>query len=77
MKDNELAYYILTKCPKLKDFEFGKYGIIFDEKYLVKFSDLKFTMAVSYELNVLSGYIVPKKVKSRRKKSERCKLFNG
>ena len=66
MKDNELAYYILTKCPKLKDFEFGKYGIIFDEKYLVKFADLKFTMAVSYELNVLSGYIVPKVVKRRK-----------
>lgn len=66
MKDNELAYYILTKCPKLKDFEFGKYGIIFDEKYLVKFTDLKFTMEVSYELNVLSGYIVPKVVKRRK-----------
>ena len=74
MKDNELAYYILTKCPKLKDFEFGKYGIIFDEKYLVKFTDLKFTTAVSYELNVLSGHIVPKKVK-RRKKSDSKKYL--
>jgi hypothetical protein len=73
MKDNELAYYILTKCPKLKDFEFGKYGIIFDEKYLVKFTDLKFTMAVSYELNVLSGHIVPKIKKERIKNGRKSK----